>query len=70
MKKGLQFVSLLIFQLVLQFNNFYVLILLCHPAGRMVLPFEPLSITFQDVQYYIDTPAVISPALTFFYVRF
>ncbi|XP_060167398.1 LOW QUALITY PROTEIN: pleiotropic drug resistance protein 3-like [Lycium barbarum] len=25
-------------------------------AGRMVLPFEPLSLVFQDVQYYIDTP--------------
>ncbi|KAK8318975.1 hypothetical protein V6Z12_A13G210600 [Gossypium hirsutum] len=24
--------------------------------GRMVLPFEPLTLTFQDVQYYIDTP--------------
>ncbi|XVE82355.1 hypothetical protein DITRI_Ditri15bG0142000 [Diplodiscus trichospermus] len=25
-------------------------------AGQMVLPFEPLTVTFQDVQYYIDTP--------------
>ncbi|KAJ4721730.1 Pleiotropic drug resistance transporter [Melia azedarach] len=24
--------------------------------GRVVLPFEPLTLTFQDVQYYIDTP--------------
>ncbi|KAK6233316.1 hypothetical protein SCA6_003389 [Theobroma cacao] len=24
--------------------------------GRMVLPFEPLTLTFQDVQYYVDTP--------------
>ncbi|KAK3025042.1 hypothetical protein RJ639_043320 [Escallonia herrerae] len=24
--------------------------------GRMVLPFEPLSIVFQDVQYYVETP--------------
>ncbi|KAJ4721526.1 Pleiotropic drug resistance ABC transporter [Melia azedarach] len=24
--------------------------------GRMILPFQPLTITFQDVQYYIDTP--------------
>ncbi|GMJ11150.1 ATP-binding cassette G42 [Hibiscus trionum] len=24
---------------------------------RMVLPFEPLTLTFQDVQYYIDTPS-------------
>ncbi|KAK6157909.1 hypothetical protein DH2020_012157 [Rehmannia glutinosa] len=25
-------------------------------AGRMVLPFEPLSLVFQDVQYYVETP--------------
>ncbi|XP_031484243.1 pleiotropic drug resistance protein 3-like isoform X2 [Nymphaea colorata] len=25
-------------------------------AGNMVLPFEPLSIVFQDVQYFVDTP--------------
>ncbi|KAJ4823601.1 hypothetical protein Tsubulata_026480 [Turnera subulata] len=25
---------------------------------RIVLPFEPLTITFQDVQYYVDTPSV------------
>ncbi|KAJ0035986.1 hypothetical protein Pint_24206 [Pistacia integerrima] len=24
--------------------------------GRMVLPFEPLTLTFQDVQYYVDAP--------------
>ncbi|TXG48920.1 hypothetical protein EZV62_024795 [Acer yangbiense] len=24
--------------------------------GRMVLPFEPLTVAFQDVQYYVDTP--------------
>ncbi|CAL8079445.1 unnamed protein product [Prunus armeniaca] len=24
--------------------------------GRMVLPFEPLAVAFQDVQYYVDTP--------------
>ncbi|KAA8545298.1 hypothetical protein F0562_020082 [Nyssa sinensis] len=24
--------------------------------GRMVLPFEPLTVVFQDVQYYVDTP--------------
>ncbi|KAK6143828.1 hypothetical protein DH2020_024176 [Rehmannia glutinosa] len=24
--------------------------------GRMVLPFEPLSLVFQDVQYYVETP--------------
>ncbi|KAL5564644.1 hypothetical protein UlMin_027808 [Ulmus minor] len=24
--------------------------------GKMILPFEPLSLTFRDVQYYVDTP--------------
>ncbi|XP_043701567.1 pleiotropic drug resistance protein 3-like isoform X2 [Telopea speciosissima] len=24
--------------------------------GKMVLPFEPLTVAFQDLQYYIDTP--------------
>ncbi|PHT62246.1 Pleiotropic drug resistance protein 3 [Capsicum annuum] len=28
-------------------------------AGRMVLPFEPLSLVFRDVQYYVDTPVVM-----------
>ena len=28
-------------------------------AGRMVLSFTPLAISFQDVNYYVDTPAVI-----------
>ncbi|KAK6930346.1 Plant PDR ABC transporter associated [Dillenia turbinata] len=27
--------------------------------GRMVLPFEPLTMTFKDVQYYVDTPKKI-----------
>ncbi|KAF3639315.1 ABC transporter G family member 37 [Capsicum annuum] len=30
-----------------------------HEAGRMVLPFEPLSLVFRDVQYYVDTPAAM-----------
>ncbi|TXG71482.1 hypothetical protein EZV62_000061 [Acer yangbiense] len=25
-------------------------------VGRLALPFEPLTITFKDVQYYVDTP--------------
>ncbi|KAL0375866.1 UNVERIFIED_CONTAM: Pleiotropic drug resistance protein 3 [Sesamum calycinum] len=28
-------------------------------TDKMVLPFEPLSIVFQDVQYYIETPAAM-----------
>ncbi|MFS7986548.1 hypothetical protein Hanom_Chr11g01011611 [Helianthus anomalus] len=27
--------------------------------GKMVLPFEPLTITFQDLQYYVEPPPVI-----------
>ncbi|KAK1592458.1 hypothetical protein Q3G72_025245 [Acer saccharum] len=27
--------------------------------GRMVLPFEPLTLTFQDVQYYVDVPSAM-----------
>lgn len=27
-------------------------------AGKMVLPFLPLSIAFKDVQYFVDTPPV------------
>lgn len=28
-------------------------------AGKMVLPFEPLTVLFKDVQYYVDPPLVI-----------
>lgn len=28
-------------------------------TGKMVLPFEPLTISFKDVQYFVDTPPVI-----------
>ncbi|TVU26713.1 hypothetical protein EJB05_29272, partial [Eragrostis curvula] len=28
-------------------------------TGRMVLPFTPLTISFQDVSYYVDTPALM-----------
>ncbi|KAL8527730.1 hypothetical protein ACS0TY_005541 [Phlomoides rotata] len=28
-------------------------------TDRMVLPFEPLSIVFQDVQYYVETPVAM-----------
>ncbi|KAH9779207.1 hypothetical protein WN944_014373 [Citrus x changshan-huyou] len=27
--------------------------------GKMVLPFEPLTLTFEDVQYYVDTPSAM-----------
>ena len=29
-------------------------------TGRMVLPFTPLTVVFQDVQYYVDIPLVIT----------
>ncbi|KAJ0078963.1 hypothetical protein Patl1_23923 [Pistacia atlantica] len=29
------------------------------PGDRMVPPFEPLAITFQDVNYYVDTPVAM-----------
>lgn len=28
-------------------------------AGKMVLPFEPLTLTFQNLQYYVETPMVM-----------
>ncbi|CAA0816517.1 ABC transporter G family member 37 [Striga hermonthica] len=28
-------------------------------STKMILPFEPLSLVFQDVQYYVDTPAAM-----------
>ncbi|KAI4301667.1 hypothetical protein L6164_034920 [Bauhinia variegata] len=27
-----------------------------HEEGRMVLPFTPLTVVFEDLQYYVDTP--------------
>ena len=27
-------------------------------TGKMVLPFQPLTITFQDLQYYVEPPPV------------
>lgn len=29
-------------------------------TGKAVLPFEPTSLVFQDVQYYVDAPSVIT----------
>lgn len=28
-------------------------------TGHVVLPFEPVTMTFQEVQYFVDTPPVI-----------
>ncbi|KAF2605073.1 hypothetical protein F2Q70_00028504 [Brassica cretica] len=30
---------------------------LIHSTGKMALPFKPLTITFQDLNYYVDVPA-------------
>jgi len=27
-------------------------------TGKVILPFKPLTVTFQNVQYYIETPQV------------
>lgn len=36
-------------------------------SGRMALPFTPLSVVFQGVQYYVDTPLVIAyPFLSYY----
>lgn len=32
--------------------------------GKMVLPFEPLTIAFKDVQYFVETPPVMSLTTT------
>jgi len=42
-------------KIVRNFGFFYVF----GHAGKMVLPFEPLTISFKDVQYFVDIPPVI-----------
>ena len=39
-------------------------------TGRLVLPFEPLTISFKDVQYFVDTPPVIKCKWWFTYDYF
>lgn len=29
-------------------------------SGKMVLPFEPLTLVFEDLEYYVETPVVRS----------
>lgn len=36
------------------------------PGRGMVLPFEPLSMSFNDINYYVDMPAVCMPVLILF----
>jgi len=41
------------------FFHIYEILLFLKFSGRMILPFEPLTVTFHDMQYYVDTPLVI-----------
>jgi hypothetical protein len=38
------------------------------PGKGMVLPFEPLSMSFNEINYYVDMPAVCMLVLVFFLV--
>ena len=44
------------FRLLVKWNSLSIIKF----AGRVVLPFVPLAISFQDVNYYVDTPVVIT----------
>jgi hypothetical protein len=39
------------------------------PGKGMVLPFEPLSMSFNEINYYVDMPAVCILVLVFFFVN-
>ena len=55
-------VLLLILQIItvnIYFSNIWTSVL-SQLTGRMVLPFTPLTVVFQDVQYYVDIPLVIT----------
>lgn len=36
------------------------------PKRGMVLPFQPLSLAFNHVNYYVDMPAVSQPSLSIY----
>lgn len=38
---------------------FSIVLSLMDLAGKMILPFEPLTVTFEDLRYYVDIPSVI-----------
>ncbi|CAI9101369.1 OLC1v1038675C1 [Oldenlandia corymbosa var. corymbosa] len=40
-------------------GTFFEHLFLCYSEGNMVLPFEPLTVVFQDLQYYVDTPVAM-----------
>lgn len=39
------------------------------PGKGMVLPFEPLSMSFSEINYYVDMPAVCICVLSFFFLK-
>lgn len=56
------------------FNNIpYLEIVLtsyfCYIAGRMVLPFTPLTLVFENIQYYVDTPPVTATKFSSFTLK-
>lgn len=39
------------------------------PGRGMVLPFEPLSMSFNEINYYVDMPAVCMRVPLFFFLN-
>ena len=37
------------------------------PGRGMILPFEPLSMSFSEINYYVDMPAVCCLSIYFFF---
>ena len=46
-------------------SNFGIFCMVGH-IGKMVLPFQPLTIAFKDVQYFVETPPVISTTIYYY----
>jgi hypothetical protein len=38
------------------------------PKHGMILPFQPLTISFKNIKYFVDMPAVLNLLMTFFVV--
>jgi hypothetical protein len=38
------------------------------PKHGMILPFHPLTISFKNIKYFVDMPAVLNLLMTFFVV--
>lgn len=52
-------VCLHIFLIVQSLYIFSIVLSLMDLSGKMILPFEPLTVTFEDLRYYVDIPSVI-----------